>query len=126
VTVGRKRDQVKPNRKKRVNLRVSSLPCNSADEVRKMRGKPCGAWLSGRFRARIRPLAFDRTGDGYPSVTRITHCYAFIAVRPAPAVRRPDGDATHRIVTPGLRIGEATPTSWCRIHAEARAGPTAR
>ena len=93
VTVGRKRDQVKPNRKKRVNLRVSSLPCNSADEVRKMREKPCGTWLSGRFRPRMRPLAFDRTGAGYPSVTRITHCYAFIAVRPALTVRRSGGDA---------------------------------
>jgi len=84
-----------------------------------MRGKPCGAWLSGRFRARMRPLAFDRTRDGYPSVTRITHCYAFIAVHPVFAGRYPGGDATHRIVMPGLRIGEATPTSWCRTHAEA-------
>jgi hypothetical protein len=80
VTVGRKRDQVKPNRKKRVNLRVSSLPHSSAAEVRVMPGKPCGAWVSGGFRARNTVPRLGGTSDGYSSVTRITHCDAFIAV----------------------------------------------
>jgi hypothetical protein len=80
VTVGRKRDQVKPNRKKRVNLRVSSLPHSSTAEVRVMPGKPCAAWLSGGFRARNTVPRLGSTRDGYSSVTRITHCDAFIAV----------------------------------------------
>jgi hypothetical protein len=81
VTVGRQTHKVKPNAKKRMNLRALAHPNSIGPAARLTGWKPCAIGCYERSRAEFGPGAehiFPHKQAPY--VTEITSCYALCTV----------------------------------------------